>query len=54
MFANKLAYDPEFSNTYSLLGESYEQFQLRITGELVHPQKLKEYSKYLEKVGFKN
>lgn len=54
LFANKLAYDPEFSNTYSLLGESYEQFQLRITGELVHPQKLKEYSKYLEKVGFKN
>ena len=54
LFANKLAYDPEFSNTYSLLGESYEQFELRIIAELAHPQKLKEYSKYLEKIGFKN
>lgn len=52
LFANKLSELPEMSK-YSQGTESYEQFALRIAEMLKTPEKRKELSPLLEKVGFK-
>ena len=52
LFANKLSELPEMSK-YSQGTESYEQFAVRIAEMLKAPEKRKELSPLLEKVGFK-
>lgn len=52
LFANKLSKLPEMSK-YSQGTESYDQFSIRIAEMLKMPEKRKELSPLLEKVGFK-
>ena len=52
LFANKLSGLPEMGK-YSQGTESYEQFSIRIAEMLKTPEKRKELSPLLEKVGFK-
>ena len=52
-FAEKLAHHSDFASKYSKVGESYEEFAIRLEKELNTPQKVEFYSSYLEKVGFK-
>lgn len=52
LFANKLSELPEMSK-YSQGTESYDQFAIRIAEMLKMPEKRKELSPLLEKVGFK-
>ena len=52
LFANKLSDLPEMGK-YSQGTESYEQFSIRIAEMLKDPEKRKELSPLLEKVGFK-
>jgi len=51
LFANKLSELPEMSK-YSQGTESYQQFAVRITDMLQDPEKLKELTPLLRKVGF--
>ena len=51
MFANKLSELPEMGR-YSQGTESYPQFAVRIAEMLQDPQKIKELSPYLKKVGY--
>ncbi|MCL6185173.1 replication initiation protein RepM [Acinetobacter baumannii] len=53
LFSGKLAYDPTFASKYSKTGESYDDFIIRISGDLTDPKKIKEYSPYLKELGFK-
>ncbi|UAA86733.1 replication initiation protein (plasmid) [Acinetobacter baumannii] len=52
LFANKLSELPEMGK-YSHGTESYQQFAVRIAEMLQTPEKFKELSPYLQKVGFK-
>ena len=52
LFANKLAYDQVFASNYSHVGETYEEFAVRLESELTDSKKIKLYQPYLEKVGF--
>ena len=52
LFANKLSQLPEMGK-YSHGTESYQQFAVRIAEMLQTPEKFKELSPYLQKVGFK-
>ena len=51
MFANKLSELPEMGK-YSQGTESYQQFAVRIAEMLQDPEKIKELSPYLKKVGY--
>ncbi|ENV35732.1 RepB family plasmid replication initiator protein, partial [Acinetobacter baumannii] len=51
MFANKLSELPEMGR-YSQGTESYPQFAVRIAEMLQDPEKIKELSPYLKKVGY--
>ena len=53
LFANKLAYDPAFSNQFSEAGESYENFAKRIKKQLKDPVNLDKYSGYLDNLDLK-
>jgi plasmid replication initiation protein len=53
LFANKLAYDPTFSNQFSEAGESYENFAKRIKKQLKDPVNLDKYSGYLDNLDLK-
>lgn len=53
LFANKLAYDPAFSNQFSKAGESYENFAQRIKQQLKDPVNLDKYSSYLDNLDLK-
>jgi plasmid replication initiation protein len=53
LFSGKLAYEPTFASKYSKAGESYDDFIIRISGDLTDPKKIKEYSPYLKELGFK-
>ena len=53
LFSGKLAYEPTFASKYSKAGESYDDFIIRIAGDLTDPKKIKEYSPYLKELGFK-
>lgn len=52
LFANKLSKLPEMS-TYSVAGESFEDFAKRIADMLLQPEKVEKIFPLLEKVGFK-
>ena len=52
LFAQKLSELPEM-NKYSHGTESYQQFAIRIAEMLRNPEKVEEFTPYLEKVGFK-
>ena len=54
LFSNQLAHEPSFSSKYSNPGENYEEFAIRISEQLINPNKLQEYLPYLEKIGFKS
>jgi hypothetical protein len=41
LFSGKLAYEPTFASKYSKAGESYDDFIVRISGDLTDPKKLK-------------
>lgn len=51
LFANKLSELPEMGE-YSQGTESYQQFAVRIAEMLQDPEKIKELSPFLKKVGF--
>jgi hypothetical protein len=51
LFANKLSELPEMSK-YSQGTESYEQFAVRIADMLQDPERVKEFTPLLRKVGF--
>ena len=51
LFANKLSELPEMSK-YSQGTESYPQFAVRIAEMLQDPERIKEFSPYLIKVGY--
>ncbi|ENU21445.1 hypothetical protein F994_00012 [Acinetobacter bohemicus ANC 3994] len=53
LFSNKLAHDSSFAAKYSQVGESYDDFAIRISLELTKPKKVQEYLPYLKQVGFK-
>lgn len=53
LFANKLAYDSDFSNQFSEAGESYEDFAKRIKQQLKDPVNLDKYSDYLDNLDLK-
>ncbi len=50
---NQSPHHSDFASKYSKVGESYEEFAIRLEKELNTPQKVEFYSSYLEKVGFK-
>lgn len=52
LFANKLAHDQDFASTYSKPGESYEEFSIRLTTNLIEPKNVQLYLPYLKKLGF--
>ena len=53
LFAKKLSELPEVSSKYSEGTESYSQFAVRIADMLKDPEKLKEFTPLLKKVGYK-
>ena len=53
LFANKLAHDDAFSNQFSEVGESYENFAERLKIQLKDPAYLDKFSVYLDKLGLK-
>ena len=53
LFAKKLSELPEVSSKYSEGTESYSQFAVRIADLLKDPEKLKEFTPLLKKVGYK-
>lgn len=53
LFSNRLVVNIAFSDKYSKVGESYNEFAKRIADELKDPQKAKLYKPYLEDVGLK-
>lgn len=52
VFSSKLAYESSFASKYSQVGESYDDFAIRISLELTEPKKVQEYLPYLKQVGF--
>lgn len=52
LFSNKLVHEPSFASKYSKVGESYDDFAIRVSENLTIPDKVHEYLPYLEKVGF--
>lgn len=53
MFFGKLVYEFIFVLKYSKVGESYDDFIIRIFGDLIDFKKIKEYFLYLKELGFK-
>lgn len=52
LFANKLAYDPEFSSKHAAVGESYQDLEKRLSLLLVEPQNIEKWSDDLKRVGY--
>ena len=52
LFSSKLAHYDKFAGRYSQVGESYDEFTLRIAEELVDPKNVELYLPYLKDLGF--
>ncbi len=51
-FANKLASDPNFGSQYAKVGESVEDFEIRVKGQLAQKTYCAKYSEHLIRLGY--
>lgn len=52
LFARKLAYDGAFGSAYAVVGETLENFEIRLTGELGQVEKCRAYADHLIRLGY--